>query len=50
MAHRKKAFLPDAQNHALYDEIYQKVYRGMYEKMRPMYRNMRGIYHAGGKK
>jgi sugar (pentulose or hexulose) kinase len=50
MAHRKKAFLPDAQNHALYDEIYQKVYRGMYEKMRPMYRNMRGIYQAGGKK
>ena len=44
MVHRKKAFLPDVKNHALYDEIYQKVYRGMYEKMRPMYRNMRGIY------
>lgn len=44
MVHRKKVFLPDAENHALYDEIYQKVYRGMYGKMRPMYRNMRGIY------
>ena len=50
MAHRKKAFLPDAKNHALYDEIYRQVYRGMYEKMRPMYRDMRGIYRARDKK
>ena len=50
MAHRKKAFLPDAKNHALYDEIYRQVYRGMYEKVRPMYRDMRGIYRARDKK
>lgn len=46
MVRRQKAFLPDAQNHALYERIYREIYLGVYPKMRPMYRKMRGIFRG----
>ena len=50
MVRRQKAFLPDAQNHALYERIYREVYLALYPKMRPMYRKMRGFLEDRGER
>jgi sugar (pentulose or hexulose) kinase len=34
---------PDPANHALYDELYAKVYRRMYGRLRPLYEEIRRI-------
>ncbi len=34
---------PDAANHALYDELYARVYRRMYGRLRPLYEEIRRI-------
>jgi sugar (pentulose or hexulose) kinase len=34
---------PDPVNHALYDELYAKVYRRMYGRLRPLYEEIRRI-------
>jgi len=41
---------PDPATHALYDELYRGVYRRMYGRLQPLYREIRRItgYPAGG--
>ncbi len=34
---------PDPATHALYDELYRGVYRPMYDRLKPLYREIRRI-------
>ena len=34
---------PDPAVHARYDELYRSVYRPMYERLQPLYRELRRI-------
>jgi sugar (pentulose or hexulose) kinase len=34
---------PDAATHARYDDLYRSVYRPMYDRLRPLYREIRRI-------
>lgn len=34
---------PDPANHAIYDELYRGVYRPMYDRLKPLYREIRRI-------
>jgi len=34
---------PNAANHALYDELYRRVYLGLYDRLRPLYGEIRRI-------
>lgn len=43
MVHIGGAREPDPAAHARYDELYQHVYRPMYERLRPLYREIRRI-------
>ena len=43
MVHIGGAREPDPVAHARYDELYQHVYRPMYERLRPLYREIRRI-------
>jgi sugar (pentulose or hexulose) kinase len=43
MTHPGQTFEPDAQAHAVYDQLYQEVYRQMYARLRPLYEAMRRI-------
>ena len=36
-------FTPNTENHALYAEIHEQVYSGMYKRLAPMYRSIREI-------
>ncbi|MBI5309812.1 MAG: FGGY-family carbohydrate kinase [Actinobacteria bacterium] len=37
------AFTPDPASHALYTEIHERVYSGMYKRLAPLYRSIREI-------
>lgn len=43
MTHPGEVFAPDQKNHALYDDFYHRVYRKMYGKLQPLYRDIRQI-------
>lgn len=43
MAHPGEAFEPIKENHALYDELYKRVYCKMYERLQPLYDEIRDI-------
>lgn len=43
MAHPGEAFEPIKENHALYDELYKRVYCKMYERLQPLYDEIREI-------
>ncbi len=43
MTHPGKTFEPEPEAHAIYTELYQRVYRQMYSRLRPLYEQMRRI-------
>jgi len=43
MTHPGDQFEPDLQAHKLYDELYNKVYCRMYERLKPLYEEIRNI-------
>jgi sugar (pentulose or hexulose) kinase len=36
-------FEPDPRNHQVYDELYRRVYKEMYERLKPLYEEIRAI-------
>lgn len=38
-----ETFTPDHKNHAIYDELYRQVYLQLYNRLRPLYEQMRNI-------
>ncbi|MEM9979682.1 MAG: FGGY-family carbohydrate kinase, partial [Cyanobacteria bacterium P01_D01_bin.2] len=38
-----QTFEPKPANHAVYNELYERVYKQMYEKLRPFYKEIRDI-------
>jgi sugar (pentulose or hexulose) kinase len=38
-----KTYEPDLKNHQIYDELYQKIYCRMYDRLRPLYNDLKGI-------
>jgi sugar (pentulose or hexulose) kinase len=45
MTHLGEAFEPDAKVHAVYDELYHKVYLHMYSRLKPLYEEIYSITH-----
>jgi len=43
MTHPGDTFQPDEMNHRIYDELYNKVYCHIYERMKPLYYQIRDI-------
>jgi sugar (pentulose or hexulose) kinase len=43
MTHVRDTFEPDAKTHAIYDELYEGVYKKMYGRLKPLYERMRRI-------
>jgi sugar (pentulose or hexulose) kinase len=43
MTHIGDVFDPDPQRHAIYDSLYHRVYRQMYDRLKPLYEEIRQI-------
>jgi sugar (pentulose or hexulose) kinase len=43
MTHLGETYSPDAQAHALYEELYNDIYLKMYAKLQPFYKKMRQL-------
>ena len=43
MTHLERTFLPRPEASAVYEELYQKVYLKMYERLKPLYQAIRKI-------
>ena len=43
MTRISRVFEPDAHNHKIYDGLYQRVYKGMYRHLKPLYDNIRDV-------
>jgi len=43
MTHPGEAFEPIAENHKIYDELYTRVYSKMYDRLQPLYDEIREI-------
>lgn len=43
MVHEKDVFTPDAENHEIYMNMYNKVYRKIYKNVRPLYATMNDL-------
>jgi sugar (pentulose or hexulose) kinase len=43
MTHRGETFAPIKENHAMYDELYRRVYCKMYDRLQPLYDEIRDI-------
>lgn len=43
MVHVKDTFLPDAENHRVYQDLYDRVYKKLYRKVRPLYSSMNDL-------
>ena len=43
MVHTKEIFYPDMDQHAIYEELYQKVFRNIYGKLAPLYEKLNDI-------
>lgn len=48
MSHLGRTFEPDRNSHHIYDELYRKVYRQIYGRLRPLYAQIRSITHPEG--
>lgn len=40
MVRYEKPFMPDMKNHAVYDKLYNGIYKDLYGKLRPLYNNI----------
>lgn len=40
-----RVFEPDASTHAIYDDLFLRVYKQMYPRLQPLYETLRGISH-----
>jgi sugar (pentulose or hexulose) kinase len=45
MTHIKDTFEPEAEKHAIYDDLYNRVYLQMYKRLRPLYDEIHDITH-----
>jgi sugar (pentulose or hexulose) kinase len=43
MTRVRDTFEPDAKTHAIYNELYDRVYKKMYDRLKPLYERMRHI-------
>jgi sugar (pentulose or hexulose) kinase len=43
MTRKGQTFEPIAENHRVYDELYQRVYLKMYKRLKPLYEEIRDI-------
>ena len=43
MTHPGDTFEPNPQVHKIYDQLYRQVYLKMYDRLKPLYKKMRGI-------
>jgi len=44
MTHTGESFEPDPKAHEIYDELYHQVYLEMYNRLRPLYQNIRRLF------
>jgi len=42
-----RTFEPDAKTHKIYDELYEKVYLKMYDRLKPLYRTLQRKQNGG---
>jgi sugar (pentulose or hexulose) kinase len=40
-----RVFEPDAPTHAIYDDLFHRVYKRIYPRLQPLYESLRGISH-----
>lgn len=45
MVHTKDTFMPDMQQHKIYDELYRDVFENIYGRLAPLYERLYAIYH-----
>ena len=45
MVHDDRTFQPNAVRQAVYEELYDQVYKDLYGRLKPVYRKLHGIYH-----
>jgi sugar (pentulose or hexulose) kinase len=43
MVHVKDEFLPDREDHKIYEEIYEKIFTKIFDKLSPLYQEITGI-------
>ena len=43
MTHLGDTFEPNPQVHKIYDQLYRQIYLKMYDRLKPLYKKMRGI-------
>jgi sugar (pentulose or hexulose) kinase len=43
MTRVSRVFIPDSRNHAIYDNLYQRVYKQLYHRLKPLYEEIREI-------
>jgi len=43
MTRINRTFEPDPENHKLYDELYNRVYLKMYDRLAPLYKEIQDI-------
>lgn len=46
MTHLGDTFQPDPTSHALYQEIYNRIYLKMYHRLKPLYEELQIIIHS----
>ena len=47
MTRVSRTFEPDAKVHTIYDELYEKVYLKMYDRLKPLYRTLQRKQNGG---
>lgn len=47
MTHKGQSFEPDPKTYEMYDELYHQVYLKMYNRLRPLYQNIRRLFTKG---
>lgn len=43
MSRTERTFVPNPENHALYDALYTRVYKRLYDRLKPLYESIREI-------
>jgi len=43
MTRISRSFVPDSENHKLYDDLYNRVYLKMYDRLAPLYKEIQEI-------
>ena len=46
MVQKKDEFLPDMEQHAVYEELYSKIFRNIYGRLSPLYEKLNEIYQT----